>query len=95
MNDASDALWFLRTIRGTMTSGEHILRYVDLDQVERFFEVERLHELTKTIELSNLIGDDYYALNAFRNALRWKKEGKPPSYRGEEEQDGKPISSAR
>lgn len=95
VTDASGALWFLRTIRNSMTVGEYILRYVDLDHVERFIAVDSLHELTKSIELSNLKGEDYYALNGFRTALRWKEEGRPSSYRCEYELEGNPIASRR
>ncbi len=77
-----DALWFLKTIAGTMTAGAEIIRYVDLSHVERFAEIEKISALTCDLDLDSLEKEDKRALRAFRWAMKWKGEGKPPGYRG-------------
>ena len=93
VNSPEDAMWFLKVIRGSMSSGNEVYRYVDLSEVARFIPVERIKQLTDAIDIRSLVGDDLYALRGFRFALKWREAGRSVSYRGELEEGGNPIAS--
>lgn len=86
INDEGDALWIMKTFLSTMRSeGNKVTftRYLRLDTLSSFCEIERLEELTKDLNLGKLDKNDMRALRAFRQAMIWKTEGKPDDYNGD------------
>lgn len=81
-----DALWILQVFLSTMqASGEKVTftRYIRLDTLSSFADIETIERLTRAYDLTSLAKDDMRSLRAFRQALVWRDEGKPPGYIGE------------
>ncbi len=78
-----DALWILKVFLSTMqTSGEKVTftRYLRLDWLSQFVNIDTIESLTKSYDITTLPQDDMRALRAFRQALKWRDEGKPDEY---------------
>lgn len=86
LKTSCDALWILKVFLSTMqTSGEKVTytRYLRLDSLSQFVNIASIKRLTRSCDPTTLPQDDMRALRAFRQALIWKKEGKPPEYIGD------------
>jgi predicted KAP-like P-loop ATPase len=82
----NDALWILKafllsTIQG---SGERVTytRYMRLDVLGEFVDIDAIKRFTCSDDIRVLPQDEMRALRAFRQALKWREEGKPPEYHG-------------
>lgn len=92
ISTSNDAIWFLRAITSSMTSGSKVIRYVALPTVDRFADRVALTALTEDCSIESLSVDGQRALKGFRYALRWEREGKHVDYRGEHEKGGNPLA---
>ena len=94
LKNGSDALWILKTFLSTMRSeGNKVTftRYLRLDMLAQFCELETLTALTQDYEMEKLPKDDMRALRAFRQALIWKAEGKSDDYNGDKWRGENPL----
>lgn len=90
----SDALWVLRVFLSTMrTDGEKVTftRYIRLDYLSQFVDIDAAERLTRSYDIATLPQDDMRALRAFRQALKWQEEGKPPGYIGDRWDRANPL----
>lgn len=95
LQNSDDALWVLRTFLSTMRqeSGKVIfVRYLSLDTLARFADIETLSKLTKPLEIAALEKQNMRALRAFRQAQVWKTEGKPDGYNGDTWRGENPLA---
>lgn len=90
----SDALWilgqFLQT-KSTTTNLTYYTRYILLDELKKFAEIDKLKEFSCDLSIEKLSGDEGRALRAFRYALEWRKQGKPGDYTGPDSPDKNPL----
>jgi hypothetical protein len=95
LKTGSDALWILRVFLSTMSvSGERVtyIRYMRLDVLSQFVDIDIVERLTRSMEMSALSLDDMRALRAFRQALKWREEGMPPGYHGDAWDGANPLA---
>ncbi len=97
VKNAADALWILRTFlqivrqeAATVT----FFRYLNLKNFEMFVDVGIIEKLTCSLALEELVKDDQRALRAFRQALIWRAEGKPPDYFGDHQPGENPLAES-
>ena len=65
---------------------------MSLNNLEMFAAVQAIEEHTRELQLDGLSKDDLRALRAFRFALRWKAEGKPDGYNGDDLRNKCPLA---
>lgn len=95
IKDTSDAIWLLRTVlkTATKTSDKTVYtRYVSLDQMATYCEIDKIEKLTRSLVLEAQDKDNMRALRAFRWALKWKTEGKSDSYHGDNWEEDGPLT---
>lgn len=95
LRSGSDALWVLKTFLSTMrTEGNKVTftRYLRLDTLAQFCDIEDLTAQTHDFVMEKLPQDDMRALRAFRQALIWKAEGKPADYNGDTWRGQNPLT---
>jgi predicted KAP-like P-loop ATPase len=95
LKTGSDAVWILRVFLYTMQfSGERVncIRYLRLDILSQFVDIDLVERFTRSIEMGALSLDDMRALRAFRQALKWREEGKPPGYLGDAWDGANPLA---
>lgn len=86
LKTGSDALWILKVFLSTSRrDGEKVTftRYIRLDCLMQFVDIDMVERLTQSYDIASLLQNDMRALRAFRQALKWKEEGKPPEYTGD------------
>jgi hypothetical protein len=89
-----DVLWVLRLFLSTSRSdGEKVTftRYIRLDWLSHFVDIDAAERLTRSCDIATLSQDDMRALRAFRQALKWRDEGKPPEYTGDRWDGANPL----
>lgn len=94
LNTGGDGLWVLRLFLSTSRSdGEKVTftRYMRLDWLSYFVDIDTAERLTRSYDIASLAQDDIRALRAFRQALKWREEGKPPAYTGDRWDGGNPL----
>lgn len=95
LRTGDDALWVLKTFLSTMRQESTkviFVRYISLNTLERFTDIETLSKLTEPLELAALEKDNMRALRAFRQARLWKAEGKPDDYNGDTWRGKNPLA---
>lgn len=94
MKTADEALWLLKvflSISRRESDRVTFVRYVRLDSLEQFVDIEIVQRLTQGIELNGLEREDLRALRAFRQALEWRDAGEPASFTGDIWDGGNPL----
>lgn len=94
LKTGGDGLWVLRLFLSTSRSdGEKVTftRYMRLDWLSYFVDIDTAERLTRSYDIASLAQDDMRALRAFRQALKWREEGKPPAYTGDRWDGGNPL----
>ena len=89
-----DALWLLRTflsISRRESDKVTFLRYLRLDWLAEFVDIELVRKLTQDFDLNDLKREDMRALRAFRQAVEWRDAGKPPEYTGDRWDGSNPL----
>jgi hypothetical protein len=94
MKTSDDALWLLKLFLSTSRRESDkvtFIRYVRLDSLAEFVDIELVTKLTQCFDLKALDRDDKRALRAFRQALEWRDAGKPASFTGDRWDGGNPL----
>lgn len=94
MKTSDDALWLLKLFLSTSRRESDkvtFIRYVRLDSLAEFVDIELVTKLTQCFDLKALARDDKRALRAFRQALEWRDAGKPASFTGDRWDGGNPL----
>lgn len=89
-----DALWLLRTfllISRRSSDKVTYVRYVRLDWLAEFVDIELVSKRTQGLEIPKLQLEDMRALRAFRKALEWRDAGKPATFTGDRWDGGNPL----
>lgn len=94
LKTSGDGLWILKVFLSTMqTSGEKVTytRYLRLDWLSQFVDIDTAERLTSSCDLATLPQGEMRALRAFRQALKWREEGKPSEYIGDRWDRANPL----
>lgn len=94
LKTSNDALWVLKVfLSSSRRVGEKVTftRSIRLDVFSQFVDIDTTERLTHSCDLAALTLDDMRALRAFRQALKWREEGKPPEYTGDQWDRANPL----
>jgi predicted KAP-like P-loop ATPase len=89
-----DALWLLKVFLSISRSESDkvtFTRYIRLDWLADFVDIELVTKLTRTFDLAKLQLEDMRAIRAFRQALEWRDAGKPANFTGDRLDGGNPL----
>lgn len=94
LKTSEDALWLLKVFLATSRKESDkvsFVRYIRLDWLADFVDIELVTKLTRTFDLAKLQLEDMRAIRAFRQALEWRDAGKPASFTGDRWDGGNPL----
>lgn len=94
LKTSDDAVWLLNTFLSiSRRSSDKVtyIRYVRLDWLAEFVDIERVSMLTQSVDITKLKLEDMRALRAFRKALEWRDAGEPATFTGDRRDGSNPL----